>query len=109
MPRPGMSGPGILQPISPVALRLPGLQVSSRLRGGSPGKAFMPRPGMSGPGILQPISPLALRLPGLRGSSRLRATRLPSPGTTSAAKLARTDNTQNHAQRRGQHQQIAAK
>ncbi|MBZ7253001.1 hypothetical protein FML66_06855 [Klebsiella oxytoca] len=39
------------RPIFPVALRLPGLRVSSRLRGGSPGKAFTPRPGISGLGV----------------------------------------------------------
>ncbi|AUV93637.1 hypothetical protein MC52_016815 [Klebsiella michiganensis] len=38
------------RPFSPVALRLPGLRVSSRLRGGSPGKVFTPRPGISGLG-----------------------------------------------------------
>ncbi|AUV93643.1 hypothetical protein MC52_016770 [Klebsiella michiganensis] len=65
-----------IRPFSPVALRLPGLRVSSRLRGGSPGKAFTPRPGISG----------------LQGQYRL------------AAKFARTDNAQNHAQRHGQHQ-----
>ncbi|MGF7446384.1 hypothetical protein V7P28_22600, partial [Klebsiella michiganensis] len=57
---------------------LQGLRVSSRLRGGSPGKAFTPRPGISG----------------LQGQYRL------------AAKFARTDNAQNHAQGYGQHQAV---
>ncbi|TYF96796.1 hypothetical protein DJ542_02340 [Klebsiella grimontii] len=39
------------RPISPVALRLPGLRVSSRLRLCSPGKAFTPRPGIFGLGV----------------------------------------------------------